>query len=259
MRKPRRPSLPRFALNVLVPLLLIAGSLGAETEPLSQSSISYRMEVTPADLHRHYTQEQLALLEKLNRADVRYLVRLEMLVVPDRWDAGELDYSPLPREIPEPFPYPKALVVHQPVQIFGAYEKGRLVRWGPVSSGRREHPTPRGGFHLNWKSRGRHSTVNPSWYMEWYFNFHNRRGLALHKYALPGRPASHACVRLLERDARWIFEWGEGWELDESRQQVVQPGTPLWILGKYDFDSPPPWSAPASPHPSVEITIGGER
>ena len=91
--------------------------------------------------------------------------------------------------------------------------------------------------------------------MEWYFNFHNERGLALHQYALPGRPASHACIRLLERDARWIYEWGEGWELDARGQEVVVPGTPLWILGRYDFERPSPWLREDGPHPAVEIRL----
>ncbi len=58
--------------------------------------------------------------------------------------------------------------------------------------------------------------------------------------ALPGRPASHACVRLLERDARWIHDWGDGWRLDEDGRSLQAPGTPLWIVGDYDFDSPHP-------------------
>lgn len=96
-------------------------------------SQSYRLEPRRADLRGSYTEAQLALLEKLNRADVEHLSRLNILVVPDRWDAGDLDYSPLPLQVPELIPHPKALVVHQPIQVFGAYEKGQLVRWGPVS------------------------------------------------------------------------------------------------------------------------------
>jgi hypothetical protein len=215
--------------------------------------IGYRLEPMPSGLESRFTSEQLALLEKLNRADVRRLPRLDSLIVPARWDADELEYSPLPRFVDAFAGLPKALLVHQAHQIFGAYEEGRLVRWGPVSSGRREHPTPSGSFNLNWRSRGRTSTIDPDWYMEWYFNFHNRRGLALHEYALPGRPASHACVRLLERDARWIYDWGEGWTLDERGHEVLEPGTPLWILGSYDFASSPPWLDQTAPNPAVDV------
>jgi hypothetical protein len=75
----------------------------------------------------------------------------------------------------------------------------------------------------------------------WYFNFHNTRGLALHQYDLPGYPASHACIRLLERDARWIYEWGEGWTLDAREITVIEPGTPLLIVGQFAFGEPSPW------------------
>ncbi len=64
----------------------------------------------------------------------------------------------------------------------------------------------------------------------------------MHQYELPGLPASHACVRLLEHDAMWIYQWGQGWTLD-SKGQLVQPGTPIVILGSYAFGAPPPWRA----------------
>jgi hypothetical protein len=135
---------------------------------------------------------------------------------------------------------PKVVVVYLPAQMFGAYEHGTLVRWGPVSSGGRVSPTPAGLFHLNWRSTGHRSTVDPDWFLRWYFNFENREGRALHEYALPGYPASHGCVRLLSRDAEWLFGWGEPWTLD-ARDRVVTPGTPLLIIGAYDFGAPPPW------------------
>ena len=166
--------------------------------------------------------------------------RLPALVVPDQWLDGDLWYSPLPLFSAWAGGLPKALVVHLPSQVFGAYEHGRLVRWGPVSSGREEYPTPPGLFHLNWRSPGRHSTINPEWYMPWYFNFDNEGGLALHQLSLPGRPASHSCIRLLESDARWLYGWGEGWVLDERGWNVLDPGTPVLILGHYDFRAPPP-------------------
>jgi hypothetical protein len=77
--------------------------------------------------------------------------------------------------------------------------------------------------------------------MKWYFNFRNELGLAFHEYALPGHPASHGCVRLLARDAQWLFEWGEPWTLDRTGQVVISEGTPVLIAGSYDFESPPPW------------------
>ena len=77
--------------------------------------------------------------------------------------------------------------------------------------------------------------------MRWYCNFGSREGLALHAYALPGYPASHGCIRLLERDAQWLFEWGQPWVLDPTATRVLKSGTPVLIFGDYDFDAAPPW------------------
>jgi hypothetical protein len=192
-----------------------------------------------------YSAAQIALIEKLNRADRLHLNRLKALIVPDRWDLDELAYSPLPRWYGAGVDARKCLVVYLPGQVFGAYEDGRLVRWGPVSSGRRQRPTPSGLFHLNWKSAGRHSTVDPQWYMRWYFNIGNREGMALHAYSMPGYPASHACIRLLERDAMWLYGWGEVWHLTPDGVRVTEPGTPVFIVGEYEFGAAPPWRSVA--------------
>jgi len=237
----RRCTRGRYRVLVLAASLL---SLGIATGPNLSAGETSRYQVLDlrdaAASARTYTQQQTAILEKLNRADAAHLRRLRQLVVPLDWDENELSYSPFPIDFPAVGDAPRFLIVAQREQAFAAYEGGRLVKWGPVSSGRQAYPTPEGLVHLNWRSRGRHSTVNPNWYMEWYFNFHNTRGLALHAYDLPGRPASHACVRLLNRDAKWIFDWARGWTLDHAGR-VVEPGTPLLIHGRYDFASPPPW------------------
>jgi hypothetical protein len=215
----------------------------AHADERSAPAVDYRIErlaETGRDLSGRFTATQLALLEKLNRADAVHLRRLELLIVPLVWHDDELQYSPFGLRYPASAAYPKLLVIDQPAQAFAAYEDGRLVRWGPVSSGRQAYPTPNSLFHLNWRAHGRHSTINPQWYMKWYFNFDAARGLALHSYTLPGYPASHACVRLLERDAMWIYRWGEGWTLD-AVGRVVEHGTPMLIVGQYAFGAPPPW------------------
>lgn len=69
----------------------------------------------------------------------------------------------------------------------------------------------------------------------------NARGVSFHLFDLPGYPASHACVRLLLRDAQWIYGWGEAWSLDDSRRELMTPGTPVLVLGTYPFSNPPAW------------------
>jgi hypothetical protein len=218
---------------------------------------------TPADLRKQFTGAQIALLEKLNRRDADHLLRAEPaipgLVAPDLWIDDELAFSPMPAECDWAAPHGKALVVHQPMQVFGAYENGQLVRWGPVSTGRRETPTPAGEYRLTWRSRKRRSTDNDAWVLEWYFNFVNERGVSFHQFDLPGYPASHACVRLLQRDAMWIYGWGEQWTLDPGdRRKIVTPGSPVWIAGVCDDKSPGAWTDPINAARTIEL-VATER
>jgi L,D-transpeptidase catalytic domain len=200
---------------------------------------------TPAELATRFTPPQIDVLEMLNRRDRGHLPRVDPpvpgLLVPVAWSDDPLTYSPFPRTWPGAESYPKSIVVHQAMQAFGAYENGRLVRWGPVSTGRKETPTPDGQFSLTWRARSRRSTDNEDWLLEWYFNFVNERGVSFHLFDLPGYPASHACVRLLLRDAQWIYAWGEQWSLDDDRREVMMTGTPVLILGAYPFGTPPAW------------------
>lgn len=235
-----------YSLAAAVVLLAVA-SRPAEAIPVldqSDGSIDYRIEsLTDANrnLASRFGGPELALLEKLNRADLKHLPRLNQLVVPSAWRL-ELDYSPFPASYRAATTAPKILVVDQRSQAFAAYEYGQQVYWGPVSSGRQAKPTPSGLYHLNWRARSRTSTLSGEWRLNWYFNFHNARGLAFHEFDLPGVPQSHACVRLLARDAAWIFQWGEGWKLD-ARGEIETRGTPVLILGSYTFGSPAPWQA----------------
>lgn len=204
--------------------------------------IQYRIEGGPLrELAARLKPSEIELLEKLNRADLKHLLRLTKVVVPSSF-RDEMAHSPFPQQYPAAAATPKLLVVDQPAQVFAAYEFGKQVRWGPVSSGRKEKPTPSGLVHLNWRARSRISTLSGEWRLNWYFNFNNQRGLAFHEFDMPGHPASHACFRLLTRDAMWIFNWGESWTLD-SKGQLATHGTPVLILGDYNYAAAPPWQS----------------
>jgi lipoprotein-anchoring transpeptidase ErfK/SrfK len=232
--------------------VLVAGAAASAQDAAASPPPRYKVLAVPrtdADLRRQFTAQQIALLEKLNRRDVEHLLRADPpipgLIIPDGWVDDELAYSPMPQTYDWAQPHTKALVVHQPAQVFGAYESGQLVRWGPVSTGRKETPTPAGAYNLTWRSRKRHSTDNDAWLLEWYFNFINERGVSFHQFDLPGYPASHACVRLLQRDAIWLYEWGEQWTLDPAdRRKIATTGSPVLIVGVYDYASPAPWIDP---------------
>jgi hypothetical protein len=233
-----------FAVRTLVTAIGMAGWLCSTGAPvLAQSRPTYRIQqLSPeVSLEEQFGPDRVTVLELLNRADREHLTRLTELVVPETWQLDERSYAVLPSLYLDAAPFEKLLVVHLPGQMFGAYEHGSLVRWGPVSSGGPASPTPSGLFHLTWRSVGHASSVDPAWFLKWYFNFDSADGLAFHEYDLLGRPASHGCIRLLSRDARWLFAWGEGWSSDSRGELRGDSGTPVLIVGMYDVESPPPW------------------
>jgi len=215
------------------------GHAGAETMRAWSSTRSFRR-VAAAQWGRRGALDSAALLTvfKINRVDAGHADRGHFLV-PDSIGT-ELDYSPLPRSLPELASSSKFVVVSRRVQAFGAYENGVLVRWGPTSTGKAATPTDSGLFFTNWKSRQTISTDDPNWILDWYVNFIALKGVAFHAYALPGHPASHGCVRLLEVDASWIFGWAEQW-VPGRGAAVRRYGTPVLVMGDYDYHAPAPW------------------
>jgi lipoprotein-anchoring transpeptidase ErfK/SrfK len=228
--------------RLIGPVLLETALLCGPGLQMHAQGMTYHLEHT--QVSSRFSPRQRLTLAKLNHVDPGRLAGLRQMIVPNSWEDDELVYSPMPRTIPAFASEKKAILVDLAAQAFGAYESGDLVRWGPVSSGDRQHQTPAGIYHLNWQSPVRVSSENPTWIMHWYFNFSSGAGLALHQYTMPGRPASHGCVRLLEVDAKWVYRWGEGWTLDPDTREMIQPGTLVVLVGKYRFAAPKPWLNP---------------
>jgi hypothetical protein len=182
---------------------------------------------------------------KVNRVDSAHVRQGDTLVVPltppAPGDTLAFALSPFPVGFAAARDTAKLLLISRRVQAFAVYDSGRLVRWGPVSTGRRETPTPAGLYHTNWKDKERYSTVDESWLLRWYLNLDNFLGVSLHEYELPGRPASHSCVRLLESDARWLYGWADTWDVAEDRRTVLRHGTPVVVWGTWDWGGRAPW------------------
>ncbi len=184
---------------------------------------------------------------RVNRLDLAHVRKGDSLIVPESIDAGDtpapdsLACSPFPPALAAADSVPKLLLIAIRVQAFAGYEYGQLVRWGPTSTGRRDMPTPVGLYHVNWQDKERTSTFNDEWLLRWCSNLDNVLGTSIHEYALPGRPASHSCVRLLEEDARWFYHWAEQWQLSANGREVLVPGTPVVVFGTYGFGRRPPW------------------
>jgi hypothetical protein len=187
-----------------------------------------------------YSEEQLKVLLFLNRVDLEHLHRLDTLVIPDTFLSDIKRYTPFPDSISAYAGIPKLILFSYAIQAFAVYENGALLRWGPVSMGRPSALTPTGLFHTNWRSKRTTSTVNSEWIMTWYFNLANFQGVSMHQYALPGYPASHGCVRLLEEDAKWLYYWCQSWILN-SKEELLAHGTPVIIFGEYPFERRRPW------------------
>ena len=96
------------------------------------------------------------------------------------------------------------MVVSIPQQIAYVYRGGSLIGVTTVSTGRRGHTTPTGRFPILEKRREHYSNL----YNNAPMPFMQRLtwdGIALHAGHIPGRPASHGCVRLPLEFARMLF------------------------------------------------------
>lgn len=188
----------------------------------------------------------------LNRLDERFIRKPDSIVVPDTIINDKLLYSPFPKHLALLDSVKKILLVDQHIQAFAAYEFGNLVNWGAGSTGKKSTPTTNGLFHTNWKSKKTISTDDSTWILKWYFNLENFRGVSLHQFELPGYPASHSCVRLLEEDAFWIYKWAEQWILTKDEEFIIAYGTPVIIYGQYNFKGIKPWLLlPAEPEKAL--------
>ena len=96
------------------------------------------------------------------------------------------------------------IVVSIPLQRLYVYRGGTLIGVSTVSTGRQGHETPVGTFNILQKRREHYSNL----YNNAPMPFMQRLtwdGIALHAGRIPGRPASHGCVRLPLDFARQLF------------------------------------------------------
>ncbi len=188
---------------------------------------------------RDYTPEQKKIIYTLNRADGGHLASVDTVIFPNKFPADVREISPFPQEIPALREVKKMVLFSYPIQAFAAYENGVLTKWGPSSMGRKTKQTPEGLYFANWKAKETTSTVDDAWKLKWNFNIQNKEGIGWHQYALPGYPASHSCLRLLETDAQWLYDWADMWVL--QKDQLAAQGTPTLVFGQYPWGGRRPW------------------
>jgi hypothetical protein len=191
-------------------------------------------------LKERFSAEELYTIWALNRVDAKNYTRADTLIIPEKLDPNFLVYSPFPQQMPILKEVRKIVFFSYPIQAYGVYEQGTLVKWGPTSMGSKTSKTPTGLSFTNWKSKKAISTVKSEWILPWNFNIRNKEGVGWHQYDLPGYPASHSCLRLLEADAQWLYSWADQWILKDNNTLLAQ-GTPVIVFGDYPWGSRRPW------------------
>ena len=203
-------------------------------------SISFHFEKTKQWLEKTKDSAQFRIVLAVNRTDKTNIAKMDSILIPGDLTGDIEFYLPFPLEVPYLKDINKVIFFSYPTQTFAAYENGDLIYTGPTNMGRKKDPTPTGLFYTNWKAEKTTSTFNDEWDLRWNFNIANKLGVGWHKYELPGYPASHSCLRLQEKDAKYLYTWADQWILKDDENVLVK-GTPVIVFGKYDFDAPKPW------------------
>lgn len=203
-------------------------------------AISYHFEKTKSWLATTKDSSKIWIVLAANRTDRANIVKMDSILVPTDLTGDLAFYLPFPLEVTSLKDVSKIIFFSYATQTFASYEYGDLIRTGPTNMGRKSDKTPTGLFFTNWKAEETTSTFNDEWDLKWNFNVANKLGVGWHQYELPGYPASHSCLRLQERDAKYLYDWADEWVLIND-QTVKLKGTPVVIFGSYDFDAPKIW------------------
>lgn len=203
-------------------------------------AISYTIENTKEWLKKKVSQSNLDIAIAVNRTDKENFVTLDSVLIPMDMSGDIAFYLPFPLQVKYLENVAKIIFFSYPSQTFAAYENGILAYTGPTNMGKEKSKTPTGLFFTNWKAEETISTFDDEWKLLWNFNIENKEGVGFHQYSLPGYPASHSCLRLQEKDAKFLYNWAEQWVLADD-ENVKFKGTPVIVFGSYNFDAPKPW------------------
>lgn len=190
---------------------------------------------------KKYTEKERYTILALNRLDSKNKWNADTLVVPVKIDTTMMSYSPFPMQLDVLSGVKKFVVFSYPIQAYGVYSNGSLVKWGPTSMGKKAAQTTRGLTFANWKKKLAISTVSSEWKLPYNFNIYNTGGIGWHQYDLPGYPASHSCLRLLMKDAQWLYSYADTWVLNPGGATTKAKGTPVMIFGDYKWGGRKPW------------------
>lgn len=208
--------IPAIAMAV-VPATKVAPQLPSYYGPGLCASSEYqcvKVDKSQSWEHLFPDEAQRDLVQRINR-NYNYLWQGKVIAVPrDLAHVTLLDLAPFPHHIDGD--NEKEVIVDQDKLAWGAYdEKGDLVKWGPIASGRDKCPDSNNscrtltGIYRVFSKEDSHckSDIFPigkgGAKMPYCMFFH--KGFALHgSDDMPGFRASHGCVRMFTRDAQWL-------------------------------------------------------
>ncbi len=128
----------------------------------------------------------------------------------------------------------RALTIFLDSQSFEYVEDGRVFASGEVSTGSKQHPTPRGKFRVQSKDKNKRSSKYTNYYdqntpMPYSIQFHGP--YFIHEGYMPGHPDSHGCVRLHYEDARLLFtRMGVGDPVVVKKEGAARSSDPMASL-----------------------------
>ena len=195
-------------------------------------------------------------MARFNRIDRRHAHSGVSIKVPRRIEELKV-FVPLPLSYPAAESDEQFILIDLSEQFLGAYEFGALRFAVPIASGNGRDETPTGEFRLTAAHRAHQSCLytvegtDQPYPMNYALRFYiNREGVSywIHGRDLPGYPASHGCIGLYDEpmqkeqygvpkdpelnDAKRLFEWVLGGEVEHDRIIPLSKGPPVHIIGQ---------------------------
>lgn len=112
------------------------------------------------NLYETIGKKNLPIVQLLNRTVLEDFNRGDTLVVPQTFDVDWRAHAPFPLRYDGAMDLEKLVVLDRTLQVFAAYQRGSLVRWGLTNTVRKGANTPSGRFNFNWKTEYRRSSIN---------------------------------------------------------------------------------------------------
>lgn len=119
------------------------------------------------------------------------------------------------------------------IQRIYVFDKGELVAFSTISSGKKGHATPPGTFKILQKNEKHFSNIYNNAPMP-YMQRLTWDGIALHAGQIPGYAASHGCIRLPMAFAKALFG-------------ITKMDQTVMVLSDLNSVAPPPEETPPAP------------